>query len=282
MADLARDRLGRWGIWRPGQQLEPEIVVDVERLGFGAVWVGGSPPGDLAQVEQLIEATTTIVVATSVMNIWQDDPHETAASFARIEARHPGRFLLGVGVGHSEFTPQYTKPYDALVAFVDALLADGVPQSSLVLAALGPRVLRLSAARSAGANPYLVPTDYSRYARGILGPGPLLAPEHKVVLDADPERGRALARSLVERPYLGLRNYTGNLRRLGWTDADLAGSGSDALIDALVAHGPADVVAAKLGEHLHYGADHVCIQVITERGADPVPGYRDLAAALGL
>lgn len=282
MAERARDHLGRFGIWRARNQLGPELAVSIEQLGFGALWIGGSPPGDLGQIEQLIDATTTLTVATSVMNIWQDDPHETAASFARIESRHPGRFLLGVGVGHPEFSAQYTKPYDALVAFVDALLADGVPQSSLVLAALGPKVLRLSAERAAGANPYLVPTNYSRHAREILGPDPLLAPEHKVVLDADRERARALGRSCVEKPYLGLRNYTNNLRRLGWGDDDLSGGGSDALIDALVAHGTADVVAAKLTEHLDGGADHVCVQLLTEADVDPVPGYRDLARALAL
>jgi len=151
-----------------------------------------------------------------------------------------------------------------------------------VLAALGPRVLRLAAERTAGAIPYLVPPGHTRQARGILGPGPLLAPEHKAVLDADPERGRAVGRERVRSPYLGAINYTRNLRRLGWTEEDLADGGSDALIDALVAHGSADEVAAQLGRHLDAGADHVVVQLLTGEGADPVPGYQELAQALKL
>ena len=126
-----------------------------------------------------------------------------------------------------------------------------------------------------------MPPEHTRLAREILGPGPLLAPEHKVVLDTDPARARALGRARVRTPYLGLVNYTSNLRRLGWADTDLSDGGSDALIDALVAHGSADQVAARaVGQHLDAGADHVVIQLLTEPDADPVPGYRDLARAL--
>jgi probable F420-dependent oxidoreductase len=151
-----------------------------------------------------------------------------------------------------------------------------------VLAALGPRVLGLARDRAAGAIPYLVPPEHTRQARAVLGPGPLLAPEHKVVLDTDPDRARALGRTRVQRPYLGLVNYTSNLRRLGWSEADLSGAGSDALIDALVAHGSPAEIAGQLTRHLDAGADHVCLQLITEEGADPLPGYRALAQALGL
>jgi probable F420-dependent oxidoreductase len=151
-----------------------------------------------------------------------------------------------------------------------------------VLAALGPKVLRLARDRAAGAIPYLVPPEHTRQAREILGPEPLLAPEHKVVVDPDAARARALGRARVRTPYLGLANYTSNLRRLGWTDEDLSGGGSDSLIDTLVAHGSADQVAAQLHRHLDAGADHVVIQLITEPDADPVPGYRDLARALRL
>src|SRR5262249_3934647 len=134
----------------------------------------------------------------------------------------------------------------------------------------------------AGAIPYLVPPEHTRQARAILGPAPLLAPEHKAVVDPDPARARALGRARVATPYLGLVNYTSNLRRLGWAPGDLSDGGSDALIDALVAHGTADQVAAQLGRHLEAGADHVVIQLLTEPHADPVPGYRDLARALML
>ena len=211
-------------------------------------------------------------MATGIVNMWQYDAHDVAASFRRVDERFPGRFLLGVGAGHREVTQEYARPYDVLARYVGTLLSDGVPAGSLVLAALGPKVLRLAAERTAGAHPYLVTPDYTRQARKILGPGPLLAPEQKVVLGTDPGQARAIGRSRVEKPYLGLANYTANLRRLGWTDADLSGGGSDALIDALVAHGSAAQVVARLTEHLDAGADHVSIQLLTAPGADPAAG----------
>ena len=281
MTEHWRDQLGRFGVWRGVSLVTPDLAPSLEGLGFRALWLGGSPSGDLAVVDELLSATTTLIVATGIVNIWQSDPHEVAASFARIEGAYPGRFLLGVGAGHREATKDYAMPYDTLVSYIDVLIADGVPGRSMVLAALGPKMLRLAAERTAGAHPYLVPTSYTRQARQILGPEPLLAVEHKAVIEPDPGVARAIARPRV-RPYLGLVNYTSNLRRLGWQDADLADPGSDALIDALVAHGDPGRVAAQLTEHLTAGADHVCVQLLTESGADVLDGYRQLAAALGL
>jgi probable F420-dependent oxidoreductase len=277
-----RKELGRFGIWRSASLVTPDLAAGIERLGFGALWLGGSPDGDLAQVETLLDATATLTLATSIVNMWKDQAPLVARSFARVQRRFPGRFLLGVGAGHREATLNYEKPYETLARYVDALGADGVPRDSLVLAALGPRVLRLAGDRSAGAIPYLVPPEHTAQARALLGPGPLLAPEHKVVLDTDLARARALGRSRVRTPYLGLVNYTSNLRRLGWAAEDLSGAGSDALIDALVAHGSPAQAAGQLARHLDAGADHVCIQLITEEGADPLPGYAALAPALGL
>src|SRR5215470_2590832 len=274
-------RLGRFGIWRSASLVTPELAAGIERLGFGALWLGSSPTGDLAQAEELLGATTALTLATSIVNMWQDQPEDVARSFARVQRRHPDRFLLGVGAGNREATRQYARPYETLVRYVDVLQAGGVPRDSLVLAALGPKVLGLARDRAAGAIPYLVPPGHTRQARAVLGPGPLLAPEHKVVLDTDPDRARALGRTTVQ-PHLGLVNYTSNLRRLGWTDDDLSGAGSDALIDALVAHGSPAEIAAQLTRHLDAGADHVCLQLLTEQGADPLPGYRALAPALGL
>jgi probable F420-dependent oxidoreductase len=282
MAGHARDDLGRYGVWRGGGMLTPDLAAVIERAGFGALWVGGSPDGDLAQVEELIAATTTLTVATGIVNIWKDDPRVVAESFARIESRHPGRFLLGVGAGHREATQEYARPFEALEQYVDTLLDSGVPAGSLVLAALGPRVLRLSAQRTAGAHPYLVTPEHTQLARGILGTGPLLAPEQKVVLETDPALARAIGRPRVQRPYLSLVNYTSNLRRLGWTDDDLRDGGSDRLIDALVARGTPDQVAARLTAHLDAGADHVCLQLLTDPDTDPRDGYFQLADALGL
>jgi probable F420-dependent oxidoreductase len=277
-----RDQLGRFGVWRGGGQVTPELAVTLEQLGYGTLWIGGSPAGDLAQVEQLVAATTTLKLATGIVNIWQDDASTVAASFRRIEGRHPGRFLLGVGAGHREAIQRYARPYETLARYVDVLLAEDVPRDSLVLAALGPRVLRLAAERTAGAHPYLITPEHTRQAREILGAGSLLAPEQKVVLDPDPERARAVGRPRVREPYLGLINYTSNLRRLGWGDEDLSDGGSDALIDALVAHGSGEQVAAQLGQHLDAGADHVCVQLLTGPDSDLVETYGQLARALGL
>jgi len=282
MTQQVRELLGRYGIWRSEGMLTPGLAQLIEELGFGTLWVGGSPPGDLELVEGLLAATSRLTLGTSIVNMWQADAHQVAASYARLEERYPGRFVLGVGAGHPEATQEYARPYETLAAFVKNLLDDGVPRDRLVLAALGPRVLRLSGERTAGAIPYLVTPQYTAWARGLLGPGPVLAPEQKVVLDADPERARRLGRARVRRPYLGLVNYTSNLRRLGWSEADLADGGSDALIDALVGWGSGAQVAARLDEHFAAGADHVCAQVLTEADADPSEGYRQLATALGL
>lgn len=275
-------QLGRYGIWQGAWQLDAELARAIETAGFGTVWIGGSPPGDLALAESLLDATDHLVVATGIVNMWSTPADEVAASFHRLEAKHPGRFLLGVGVGHPEATSDYTRPYATVVEYLDALDAADVPVDRRVLAALGPKVLKLAAERTAGAHPYLVPPEHTRQARELLGDGVLLAPENKVVLNSDPATARDIGRPAVQKPYLGLRNYVSNLKRLGWSDADIADGGSDALIDALVAHGEPDAVAARLAEHLDAGADHVCAQVLTGGGADLAPEVRRLAGALGL
>lgn len=277
-----RERLGRFGVWAGASGVTAGLAADLEGLGYGALWLGSSPSADLAIVDELLGATSSLVIATGIVNMWNSDPHEVASSFARIEAAYPGRFLLGVGTGHPEATSQYAKPYETISRYTDTLLADGVPGGAMVLAALGPRLLRLAAAKTAGAHPYLVTAQYTSWARELLGPGPLIATEHKAVLNADPQAARAIGRPRVQRPYLGLVNYTSNLKRLGWTDADLADGGSDALIDALVAHGEPGQVAAGLTEHLTAGADHVCVQLLAEPGDDLRRGYAILAGALGL
>jgi len=282
MAAELRDRLGRFGIWRGAAQATPELATAIERLGYGTLWLGGSPSGDLAIVDRLLGATTTLNVGSSIVNMWQDDAATVAQSYARIQASFPDRFVLGVGAGHPEATQQYASPYETLATYVDQLIVNHVPARGIVLAALGPRVLRLAADRTGGAIPYLVTAEHTLRAREILGPELLLAPEHKAVLDTDETRARELGGRRVRNPYLGLRNYTSNLRRLGFTDEDLTGGGSARLIDALVAHGSPEQVAAQLSAHLEAGADHVCIQLLTSGDADPLPGYTQLAAALGL
>jgi probable F420-dependent oxidoreductase len=273
--------LGEFGVWARGRRATPELAAALEKLGYGAFWIGGSPPADLRLPEQVLDATSEMVVATGIVNIWASPAEQVARSYHRLTERHPGRFLLGIGVGHSESTGgPYTHPYTALVEYLDALDADGVARDDIVLAALGPRVMRLAADRTAGAHPYLTTPDHSREAREILGAGPLLAPEQKVVLERDPQRARTLARAAVAKTYLNLVNYRANLRRLGFLDEDMADGGTDELIDALVAHGDDAAVAARVREHLDLGADHVCLQLLQEPGADTMQGYGRLADAL--
>jgi probable F420-dependent oxidoreductase len=273
--------LGRVGVWRRSTEVSTELAVELERLGYGTLWVGGSPGGDLAQVQELLDATSSLVVATGIVNIWQDEPQPIAAAWHRITAAHPGRFLLGIGVGHPEAAgARYTKPYQALVAYLDALDQAGVPVGERVVAALGPRVLRLAAERSRGAHPYLTTPGHTRLAREVLGEGPLLAPEQKAVLDPDPAAARAIGRPVIANPYLGLVNYTNHLRRLGFTDEDFADGGSDRLVDALLAHGDDAAVAARITEHFDAGADHVAVQLLTAPGEDLLGSYRRLAAVL--
>jgi probable F420-dependent oxidoreductase len=274
--------LGRIGIWDRRDRLTPRLAREVEALGYGAIWIGGSPPGDLYLAQELLDATTHLAVATGIVNMWATPATEVAESYHRIEQAHPGRFLLGVGIGHPEATQEYRSPFDTIVDYLDVLDAEGVPVEGRALAALGPKVLALSADRTAGAHPYLTTPEHTRFARELLGDGPLLAPEQKVVVSTDPEAARALGRPAVDRPYLHLRNYTSNLKRLGWTDADLADGGSDALIDALVVHGDPATVAAGLTAHLDAGADHVCLQLLRAPDADPLPDLRALAKALEL
>jgi probable F420-dependent oxidoreductase len=274
-----RIELGTVGVWRHPSELTPEMAAEVEALGYGAIWLGGSPGGDLSVVENVLDETDRIAVATGIVNVWKDDAATIGADYHRITARHPGRFLLGLGIGHPEATQEYQRPYAKLVSYLDELDDLKVPADGRVLAALGPRVLQLAAERTAGAHPYLVTPEHTRWARQILGEGPLLAPDQKVVLETDPERARAIARPRVEHPYLGLTNYLSNLRRLGFTDADFADGGSDALVDALVVHGDADALARGVTAHLDAGADHVAVQAL---GPDPLPALRALAGSLGI
>jgi probable F420-dependent oxidoreductase len=274
--------LGRFGVWLPTRSITPELAAQIEALGYGAVWVGGSPDADLAWVDPALAQTTSLQLATGIVNIWSAPAPAVAESYARIESAHPGRFLLGIGVGHRERTEEYIKPYDALVNYLDALDAAMVPTSRRVLAALGPRVLRLAAERSAGAHPYLTTPEHTAKAREQLGRSVFLAPEHKVVLTTDAAEARAIGRQTADR-YLGLSNYVNNWLRLGFTQDDVRKPGSDKLIDAVVAHGTPEDIARRLGEHCEAGADHVAVQVLgTSNDEALVSALRELAGPLGL
>lgn len=270
---------GLFGVWT-GSPVTPDQAAQIEKLGYGTVWVGASPAADLDFVEPILEKTETLQVATGIVNIWTADAGEVAESYHRIEKAFPGRFLLGVGVGHPEHTQQYTKPYQALVDYLDTLDAAKVPTSRRVLAALGPKVLQLSAQRSAGAHPYLTTPVHTGQARELLGPTVFLAPEHKVVLTNNADKAREIGRETVDF-YLGLSNYVNNWKRLGFTDEDLTRPGSDRFIDAVVAYGSPEQIAARVSEHLAAGADHVAIQVLG--GADELLStLEELAGPLGI
>jgi probable F420-dependent oxidoreductase len=271
--------LGRFGVWTGGP-VTPEQAEQIEKLGYGAIWVGASPPADLSFVEPILKQTDTLQLATGIVNIWSAGPDIVAESYHRIEDAHPGRFLLGIGVGHPEHTQGYQKPYDALVEYLDALDAAKVPTSRRVIAALGPKVLTLARNRSAGAHPYLTTPEHTARARELIGNTVFLAPEHKVVLTTDAEQARALGRKTVDF-YLGLSNYVNNWRRLGFTADDVAKPGSDKLIDGVVAYGTPEEIAGRLTEHLDAGADHVAVQVLGSRD-QLVPTLTELAGPLGL
>ncbi len=277
-----KPEFGRYGVWLGTRSLAPGLAAQIESLGYGAAWIGGSPDADLAWVEPALTQTTSLQLATGIVNIWAAPAATVAESFQRIESAHPGRFLLGVGVGHPEHTQQYQKPYDALVGYLDELDAANVPTSRRVLAALGPRVLALAASRSAGAHPYLTTPEHTAKAREQLGNTVFLAPEHKVVLTNDAEEARRIGREAVGF-YLNLSNYVNNWLRLGFTENDVSQPGSDKLIDAVVAYGTSKAIAARVTEHLDAGADHVAIQVLGGQSEDAlVHALADLASELGL
>lgn len=273
-----KPNLGRFGSF--GRGVTPQQAKEIESLGYGAVWVGGSPPAELAWVESVLEATTTLQVATGIVNIWSAPAKSVAESFHRIDQAHPGRFLLGIGVGHPEATSEYRKPYDALVAYLDELDDFLVPANRRVVAALGPRVLKLSAQRGAGAHPYLTTPEHTAQARELVGPSAFLAPEHKVVLTTDAGQARAVGRKALD-VYFNLANYRNNWKRLGFSDDDITRPGSDRFVDAVVAYGTPDAIAARLREHLEAGADHVPVQVLSTDD-NLVSALAELAGPLGL
>ena len=275
-------QLGEIGVWTSypaiGEPNAGEAATLAEDLGFGAFWLGGSPR--LPTVRPLLEATKRLTVATGIVNVWRNEPATLAAEYAELAREFSGRLLLGIGIGHPEATREYSSPLSTISAFLDGL--DGadppVPRSERCVAALGPKMLDLSAQRSLGAHTYFTPVEHTRFARERLGPSALIATELACVVDTDSDRARATARGYAEI-YLGLRNYTTNLRRFGFGDEDLANGGSDRLIDAIIPHGTADAIAAVVRKHLDAGADHVCLQPIGVAGI-PREQWTALASAL--
>jgi probable F420-dependent oxidoreductase len=274
--------LGSIGIWTTARAIgEGELPIAArlaEQLGYGALWLGGSPR--LTETRPLLAATERIVIATGIVNVWAYEPAALAAEHAALTAEFPGRLLLGIGIGHPEATSEYQRPLAKMTGFLDGLAAadQPVPREEMCVAALGPKMLTLSAERTLGTHPYFVPVEHTRFARDRLGASPLVAPELACVLDTDAARARQTARDYAKL-YLGLRNYTSNLLRFDFTEDDLAGGGSDRLIDAVVPQGDATALAAAARAHLDAGANHVCLQTVGVRGV-PEREWTALAEAL--
>jgi len=269
--------LGRIGVWRVHRH-GTDAVPEIEALGYSALWVGGSP--SLARVRPFVERSSTLTVATGILNVWRHDPADVASGHAELTRNFPGRFLLGIGVGHPEATSEYTKPLTKMREFFDGLDAADppVPRDERITAALGPKMLDLAAERSLGAHPYFATAEHTRIARERVGPDAIVAPELAVVLETDDEPARAKARQYAAG-YLSSRNYRTNLLRLGFTESDIAGGGSDRLIDAVIPHGSPERIAEAVHEHFEAGADHVCVQPVGD-GAAPLDDYRALANVL--
>lgn len=286
--------LGRIGVWAGGPWRDrdrvaeaQDVVAVLESLGYGTLWLSGGFKGPIQNLyEPLLDATKTMTIASGIASIWHTSPDVAKDAFAEFEKAYPGRFLLGIGASHAPFVERsgesYDHPYAHMVEYLDALDQGPrpVPANRRILAALGPRMLRLGAERSLGAHPYFVPVEHTEIAREILGEGPLLAPEQAVVVERDRETALRVAREHL-KVYLALPNYTSNLRRLGFTDADLEPPGSASTADRLVFMGDARTVAHRVGEHFSLGADHVCLQVLAaDASVFPRDEYAQLAEVL--
>jgi probable F420-dependent oxidoreductase len=269
--------LGQLGVWRRRQEGSHDLG-ELEALGFTAFWVGSSP--SLAEAREFLERSSTLTIATGILNVWEHEPADVAAQHAELVRDFPDRFLLGIGVGHPERTAEYQTPLAKMTAFFDGLDAapQPVPKAQRAGAALGPKMLDLVVERSLGAHTYFVPPEHTRLAREQLGPEALIATELAVVVETDDHAAREAARAYAKL-YLGASNYRRNLKRLGFTADDIDGGGSDRLIDAVIPHGSAEAIAEVVRAHLDAGADHVCLQPVGH-GDAPLDDYRALAAVL--
>jgi probable F420-dependent oxidoreductase len=289
--------IGRVGIWTGVLDAVPSaeaqaVARRLEELGFPTLWIPETVGRDpFVTATLLLSATSELRIATGIANIYARDAVTMANTQRSLEEAFPGRFLLGLGVSHEHLVNRvrkhdYSKPYSYMVDYLadmDSAIFRAIgPQERppTVLAALGPKMLRLAAERAAGAHPYFVPVEHTADAREVMGSGPLLAPEQMVVLEQDPETARTIARQAMA-VYLRAPNYTNNLARLGFGEDDVANGGSDRLVDAIVAWGDVDAAVSRVRAHHDAGADHVCVQVLgSNLAAVPDAGWAELAAAL--
>lgn len=289
--------IGRVGIWNFTLELLPArqaqaAAAEIEALGFKVVWIPEAMGREaFSHAALLLAATRHLAVATGIASIFARDPVTMAAAQKTLTEAYPDRFLLGMGVSHAPLVEmvrghRYEKPLTTMRHYLDAMDAApyvAAPPSTApvrVIGALHPKMLKLAAERTAGAHPYFVPPDHTADARRIMGPGPLLCPEQAVVLESDAGTARDIARAHMAT-YLGLPNYVNNLKRFGYTDADVANGGSDRLVDAIVAWGDIDAIVRRVKAHHDAGADHVGVQVLdADARALPLRQWRELASAL--
>ncbi len=295
--EALRQALGRVGVWSFALEAETasderEAAAEIERMGFPAIWFPESVTSRevFTHASWLLAATERTVVASGIANIWARDPVAMANGWRMLSDAYPDRFVLGIGVSHERSVARrggkYVRPYSQMQEYLDAMdraassAPEPVSEPRRVLAALGPKMLELAAERTLGAHPYFVPVEHTAFARARLGPEPVLAVEQTVVLETDPSQARATARQFAV-DYLQTTNYANNLRRMGWTGADVSGQGRDAVIDSVVAWGDVDRIANRVRAHLDAGADHVCVQVVSEDESDVcLTQLRELAPAL--
>ncbi len=291
------EALGPVGVWsfaldRQPAEREAEFARDLEAMGFKALWIpeGLGSKEALSHATYLLAQTQSLVLATGIASIYARDAYAMANGARHIADAYPGRFVLGIGVSHSVTVEvrghAYASPLEAMRTYLDGMdgARYGGPEPATaaprVLAALGPKMLRLSAERAAGAHTYFVPVEHTASAREILGPEALLTPEVAAVLQTDPEAARAVARKYMAG-YIDLPNYRNNLKRLGWNEEELSNGGSDRLVDALIAWGDAGAVAKRAQEHLDAGADHVSVQFLRASSRDlPTEDYRGLVESI--
>jgi len=274
------------GIFWREPDLRPEaleVAAEIEELGFSGLWLSAGHEQRLPSIfSDLLGATKSMTIASAILSIWHTEPEEAAAIFAELETAHPGRFLLGIGTSHPTAYDAYAKPYSKMVSYLDGLDAadTAVPVDRRIVAALGPKMVKLAGERSLGAFPYFIPVEHTHVARELLGEGPLLTPEQAVFVGTDPDIAREVGRTHFWY-YLQQPNYTDALRTFGFDDSDFANGGSDRLVDAIVAWGDVDQVAERVRAHHGAGADTVVVQVLTREPNDfAAADYRQLAAAL--
>ncbi len=291
--------IGRVGLWtflldeHPTSRVR-ELAQEIEEMGWPTLWRPESTGRDvLVSSSVLLDATSRLVVASGIAQIYARHPVTTAAAQKTLFEAHEGRFLLGLGVSHASSVEgirklDYRTPYTDMVAYLKAMkeapytAVERATKPPTVLAALGPRMLKLSAEAADGAHPYFTPPEHTAMARDIRGTGPVLAPEQMVVIDSNLDRARSVARTNMAR-YLRLPNYANNLLRNGFTQADIDNI-TDRLVDGIVACGDIDVTVERVQQHLDAGADHVCIQVlVADNDLDiTIDHWRHLADAFNL